>query len=81
MDEVKQQPFLFWLIKLSKLYQHSPLQVEPSETGEKVMTFFKLRPEVVSPDNIHSDVLTLSMMGSPSSALFQAIDKVGCRLQ
>ena len=73
--------FFVCLIKLSKLYQHSPLQVEPSETGEKVMTFFKLRPEVVSPDNIHSDVLTLSMMGSPSSALFQAIDKVGCRLQ
>ena len=52
------------------------LQVDPSETGEKVLCFYKVRPSVISKENIHSDVYSLSMLDSPCSALYQAIEKV-----
>ncbi|XP_033632471.1 cytoplasmic dynein 2 heavy chain 1-like isoform X2 [Asterias rubens] len=55
---------------------HLKNKVDPSETGEKVLCFYKVRPSVISKENIHSDVYSLSMLDSPCSALYQAIEKV-----
>ncbi|XP_063970614.1 cytoplasmic dynein 2 heavy chain 1 [Lytechinus pictus] len=51
-------------------------KVDPSDSGEKVIAFFKLRPDVISADNVQSSILTVSMMDSPVGALFHAVDKV-----
>ncbi|XP_022103094.1 cytoplasmic dynein 2 heavy chain 1-like isoform X1 [Acanthaster planci] len=51
-------------------------KVDPSETGEKVLSFFKVRPNVISQDNVYSDIFCLSMLDSPCSALYHAVDKV-----
>ncbi|XP_071483964.1 LOW QUALITY PROTEIN: cytoplasmic dynein 2 heavy chain 1-like [Diadema antillarum] len=51
-------------------------KITVSDTGEKVVAFFKLRPDVISADNIQSDVLTISMLDSPAQALYHAVDKV-----
>ncbi|KAJ8027756.1 Cytoplasmic dynein 2 heavy chain 1 [Holothuria leucospilota] len=50
--------------------------VQPSDNGEKVLAFFKTRPDVVSPNTIHSDVLTLSMLDSPTGVLYHMVDKI-----
>ncbi len=42
----------------------------------KVLVFFKVRPDVVTPENLHRDVLVSSMMDSPVSALYHALQKV-----
>lgn len=41
-----------------------------------MIAFFKLRPDVISADNVQSSILTVSMMDSPVGALFHAVDKV-----
>ncbi|XP_071846316.1 cytoplasmic dynein 2 heavy chain 1-like isoform X2 [Apostichopus japonicus] len=51
-------------------------KVQPSDNGEKVLAFFKLRPDVISPSSIHSDVLTVSMLDSPTGVLFHMVDKI-----
>ena len=38
--------------------------------------FFKSRPDVVTPENMHKDVLVSSMLDSPISALYHALQKV-----
>ncbi|XP_013392185.1 cytoplasmic dynein 2 heavy chain 1, partial [Lingula anatina] len=51
-------------------------RVEPSDTNEKVIVFFKIKPDVITPDNIHRDVFVSSMLDSPVSALYHAVQKV-----
>ncbi len=43
---------------------------------DKVLVFFKVRPDVVTPANLHRDVLVSSMLDSPVSALYHALQKV-----
>ncbi|TRY75069.1 hypothetical protein TCAL_08574 [Tigriopus californicus] len=45
-------------------------------TENKVIVFFKSKPDVVTPENMHKDVLVSSMLGSPVSALYHALQKV-----
>ena len=45
-------------------------------TDNKVLVFFKSRPDVVTPENLDRDVLVSSMMDSPVSALYHALHKV-----
>jgi dynein heavy chain 2 len=45
-------------------------------TENKVLVFFKSRPDVVTPENMHRDVLVSSMLDSPVSALYHALQKV-----
>ncbi len=42
----------------------------------KVLVFFKSRPDVVTPETMHRDVLVSSMLDSPVSALYHALQKV-----
>ncbi|XP_070553238.1 cytoplasmic dynein 2 heavy chain 1-like isoform X2 [Ptychodera flava] len=51
-------------------------KVEPSDTKEKVLVFFKLQPDVITPDNIHSNVFVSSMLDSPINALYHSVQKV-----
>lgn len=50
--------------------------VEPSDTAEKVLVFFKLQPKAITPDNIHQNVFISSMLSSPVNALYHSVQKV-----
>ena len=52
------------------------LQVKPGDTSDKVIVFFKTKPEPITPDNMHSTVFVSSMLDSPVSALYHAVQKV-----
>ena len=52
------------------------LQVSPGEQNDLTVVFFKVKPEVVTPDNLHSNVFVSSMMDSPVSTLYHAMQKV-----
>ena len=45
-------------------------------SDNKVLVFFKSRPDVVTPENLDRDVLVSSMMDSPVSALYHALHNV-----
>ncbi|XP_054724974.1 LOW QUALITY PROTEIN: cytoplasmic dynein 2 heavy chain 1-like [Uloborus diversus] len=51
-------------------------KVEPKGSGDRVLVFFKRRPDVVTPDNLLSDVFVSSMVDSPISSLYHALKKV-----
>lgn len=38
--------------------------------------FFKLRPDVITEDNLHSNILISSMLDSPINTLYQAVRQV-----
>ncbi|KAK3929891.1 Cytoplasmic dynein 2 heavy chain 1 [Frankliniella fusca] len=40
------------------------------------LVFFKLRPDVVTPQNMHSNILVSSMLDSPVSALYHSLQKL-----
>ena len=42
----------------------------------QVLVFFKSRPDVITPENLHKDVFVSSMWDSPVSALYHALQKV-----
>jgi dynein heavy chain 2 len=50
--------------------------VTSNDTNDSVIVFFKVRPEVITPDNMHSNVFMSSMLDSPISALYHAVQKV-----
>ena len=50
--------------------------VEPSDTAEKVLVFFKLQPKAITPDNIHQNVFVSSMLSSPVNTLYHFVQKV-----
>ncbi|XP_063237932.1 cytoplasmic dynein 2 heavy chain 1 [Bacillus rossius redtenbacheri] len=52
------------------------VKVVPAEGKENTLVFFKLRPEVITQDNLHSNVFVSSMVESPITALYHAIQKV-----
>ncbi|CAG0883700.1 unnamed protein product [Cyprideis torosa] len=46
-------------------------------TGTKnALIFFKIRPSVIVPDNLHSDVFFTSLVASPAETLYYAIQKI-----
>ncbi|XP_075347137.1 cytoplasmic dynein 2 heavy chain 1 isoform X3 [Mycteria americana] len=61
--------------------QHSGTQLTASnkieDTGsDNVLVFFKLRPDVITEDNLHSNILVSSMLDSPINTLYQALRQV-----
>ncbi|KAG8523219.1 Cytoplasmic dynein 2 heavy chain 1, partial [Galemys pyrenaicus] len=50
--------------------------VEFADTKDKVLVFFKLRPEVITDQNLHNNILVSSMLESPISSLYQAVRQV-----
>jgi dynein heavy chain 2 len=48
----------------------------PREGKEKLLVFFKIRPEVITLENLHENVFVSSMIDSPVSSLYHAIQKV-----
>lgn len=44
--------------------------------NDKVLVLFKAKPEVITPDNLHSVVLVNSMLSSPVSSLYHALQKI-----
>ena len=50
--------------------------VEPSDTAEKVLVFFKLQPEVITPDNLHKNLFVSSMLDSPVNTLYHTVQKL-----
>ncbi|XP_058887125.1 cytoplasmic dynein 2 heavy chain 1-like [Acipenser ruthenus] len=51
-------------------------KVDSSDSKDKVLVFFKLRPDVITEDNLHSNVLVSSMLDSPINTLYQAVHQV-----
>ncbi|XP_019385809.1 PREDICTED: cytoplasmic dynein 2 heavy chain 1 [Crocodylus porosus] len=51
-------------------------QVEAGDSKDKVLVFFKLRPDVITEDNLHSNIFVSSMLDSPITTLYQAVRQV-----
>ncbi|XP_028817493.1 cytoplasmic dynein 2 heavy chain 1 isoform X3 [Denticeps clupeoides] len=51
-------------------------RIESGENKDKVLVFFKLRPTVITDENLHQNVLVSSMLESPVSTLYQAVRQV-----
>lgn len=52
------------------------MQVEASNSEDKMLVFFKLRPDVITEDNLHTNILVSSMLDSPINMLYQAVRQV-----
>lgn len=52
------------------------MQLEPNESKEKVIVFFKVSPEVITPDNLHTNTIVSTMIDSPLSTLYHAVQKI-----
>ncbi|XP_018422828.1 PREDICTED: cytoplasmic dynein 2 heavy chain 1 [Nanorana parkeri] len=51
-------------------------KVDSSDTKEKVLVYFKIRPDVITEDNLHDNVLVSSMLDSPINTLYQAVKQI-----
>ncbi|KAK3801155.1 hypothetical protein RRG08_006872 [Elysia crispata] len=51
-------------------------RVEATDARERVIVFFKMRPEAITPDNTLSNIIVSSMVDSPLSSLYHAVQKV-----
>ncbi|XP_012944204.1 cytoplasmic dynein 2 heavy chain 1 [Aplysia californica] len=51
-------------------------RVESSDSKERVIVFFKIRPEAITPDNTQSNIIVSSMIDSPLNTLYHAVQKV-----
>uniref|UniRef100_A0A8D2JAH6 Dynein cytoplasmic 2 heavy chain 1 n=1 Tax=Varanus komodoensis TaxID=61221 RepID=A0A8D2JAH6_VARKO len=58
--------------------QHSQEEVlvEAGNSEDKMLVFFKLRPDIITEDNLHSNILVSSMLDSPVNMLYQAVRQV-----
>jgi hypothetical protein len=50
--------------------------LQSNNPDEQCIIFFKLKPEIVTPENIHQNVLVSSMFQSPASTLYHTIKKI-----
>uniref|UniRef100_A0A672TN04 Cytoplasmic dynein 2 heavy chain 1 n=1 Tax=Strigops habroptila TaxID=2489341 RepID=A0A672TN04_STRHB len=50
--------------------------IEDTDSKKNVLVFFKLRPDVITEDNLHSNILISSMLDSPINTLYQAVRQV-----
>ncbi|XP_076138461.1 cytoplasmic dynein 2 heavy chain 1 [Alosa pseudoharengus] len=67
--------FVLAIIKNGKDLQLSN-RIESGDSNEKVLVFFKLRPSVITEENLHQNVLVSSMLESPISTLYQTVRQV-----
>ncbi|KFP56623.1 Cytoplasmic dynein 2 heavy chain 1, partial [Cariama cristata] len=51
-------------------------KIEATDSKNNVLVFFKLRPDVITEDNLHSNILVSSMLDSPVNTLYQAVRQV-----
>ncbi|XP_068526326.1 cytoplasmic dynein 2 heavy chain 1 isoform X3 [Anas acuta] len=51
-------------------------KIEATDSKNNVLVFFKLRPDVITEDNLHSNILVSSMLDSPINTLYQAVRQV-----
>ncbi|XP_068082912.1 cytoplasmic dynein 2 heavy chain 1 [Anabrus simplex] len=51
-------------------------KVIPSENSDRVLVFFKICPDVITQENIHRNIFVSSMVDSPLSALYHALERV-----
>ncbi|KFP28061.1 Cytoplasmic dynein 2 heavy chain 1, partial [Colius striatus] len=51
-------------------------KIEATHSKNNVLVFFKLRPDVITEDNLHSNILVSSMLDSPINTLYQAVRQV-----
>ena len=51
-------------------------ELQSNNPEEQCIMLFKIKPEVLTPDNIHSNVLVSSMFNSPASTLYHSIKKI-----
>ncbi|XP_025088458.1 cytoplasmic dynein 2 heavy chain 1-like isoform X3 [Pomacea canaliculata] len=51
-------------------------QIDQGDSKERVIVFFKIKPDVITPDNTHSNIIVSSMIDSPLSTLYHALQKV-----
>ncbi|XP_076467409.1 LOW QUALITY PROTEIN: cytoplasmic dynein 2 heavy chain 1-like [Babylonia areolata] len=51
-------------------------RIEPGDNKERVIVFFKIRPDVITPDNTMSNIIVSSMVDSPLNTLYHAVQKV-----
>ena len=50
--------------------------MEPTDGASNTIVFFKTRPDVITPDNLYTNVSVLSISDSPIKSLYHAIQKV-----
>ncbi|KFQ18320.1 Cytoplasmic dynein 2 heavy chain 1, partial [Merops nubicus] len=50
--------------------------IEAADSKSNVLVFFKLRPDVITEDNLHSNILVSSMLDSPINTLYQTVRQV-----
>ncbi|KFQ53856.1 Cytoplasmic dynein 2 heavy chain 1, partial [Pelecanus crispus] len=50
--------------------------IEATDSMNNMLVFFKLRPDVITEDNLHSNILVSSMLDSPINTLYQAVRQV-----
>ncbi|KAM5224141.1 cytoplasmic dynein 2 heavy chain 1 isoform 4-T5 [Hipposideros larvatus] len=50
--------------------------IDFADTKDKVLVFFKLRPDVITDKNLHNNILVSSMLESPINSLYQAVRQV-----
>ena len=51
-------------------------QVELENEKSKILVFFKLQPEAVTPSNMRKIILVSSMVDSPISTLYHVVQKI-----
>ncbi|KAK6172722.1 hypothetical protein SNE40_016326 [Patella caerulea] len=51
-------------------------KVESGDDKENAIVFFKTKPDVLNPDNIHQNVIVSSMIESPLNTLYHAVQKL-----
>ncbi|CAL1541204.1 unnamed protein product [Lymnaea stagnalis] len=51
-------------------------RVEATDSKERVIVFFKIRPESITPDNVQTNIIVSSMIDSPLNTLYHAVQKV-----
>ncbi|CAH1776602.1 unnamed protein product [Owenia fusiformis] len=51
-------------------------KVNHGDSNDKVIVFFKTKPDVITPENVHKNVFVSTMLDSPISALFHAVQKI-----
>ena len=64
------------LLQQNKSSIQSYNELKSSGPDEQQLIFFKIKPDTVTADNIHTNVLVSSMFKSPASTLYHAIKKV-----
>ncbi|KAM9321467.1 cytoplasmic dynein 2 heavy chain 1 [Gastrophryne carolinensis] len=51
-------------------------KVDPGDKNEKVLVCFKIRPDVITEENLHENVLVSSLSDSPVNTLYQSVRQI-----